>query len=184
MMLQKGAKCCSAAHCTAHQVYHPEKHLRRYCTRCHWWYHIRCLTQIDTVANLRAAPPTADSEPAWWIVWKAPARVPMDIADDLENLLTMPIQRGYNPAPRGAHPLLTVEQFTVTLRQKVKNDEAQLPITAAAAEVFIHDLLVPSMFDDRDPAYREAKAAVQSLARIPFSERVIYRCPDRHHHFL
>ena len=40
------------------------------------------------------------------------------------------------------------------------------------------------MFDDRDPAYREAKAAVQSLARIPFSERVIYRCPDRHHHFL
>ena len=66
----------------------------------------------------------------------------------------------------------------------MKNDEAQLPITAAAAEVFIHDLLVPSMFDNRDPAYREAKAAVQSLARIPFSERVIYRCPDRHHHFL
>ena len=165
-------------------MYHPETHELRFCTHCQRWYHVSCLEPRDTVANLRALPATTGSKPAWWIVWDAPAAVPRDVGEDLENLVTMPIQRGYRPGPRGAHPLLSAEKFTLALRRCVKDHRYQPPTTTAEAEVFVHNLLKACLFDKGDPAFRESTAYMRWFSRIPFTERVIYKCPQHPSHFL
>ena len=182
--LQQGGECCRRRVCVFRTFYHPEAQKMRYCTDCKVWYHIACCQSLDTVANLRGGAATSGSEPAWWVVWKAPANTPRDIANDLENLVSMPLQRGYVQAGADAHPILSIEAFTVALRKLVKPQTFQVPATRALTQAMLHELLKSTLLDQRDSTIRDAAAAVRLIARVPLTERVIYKCPRRSHHTI
>ena len=163
-------------------VYHPESHVLRYCTRCVRWYHIRCLRRRGTVASMRMAAQTNGTP--WWTVWTPPANIPANVAVVLVRLVTLPIQRGHRRGPPGTHPLLSFERFSTTLRRLVQADDAPLPATSAQAEALIQQLLEISVADPNESTLCEAAAAIRWLGRVPLDHRIIYSCPRRETHSL
>ncbi len=182
--MQQGPACCSTEHCVSGRFYYPEEQPLRYCTHCERWFHIGCMRQVGTVASIRAASYAPGSAPARWIVWKAPTSTPSHVASDLEHLVTLPIQRGYLLGPPGAHPLLSMEMFSIALRQAVRSSRFKAPTTTTEAEVMLQTLLKTTLLENNEPSLREATAAIHWLARIPMGQRPIYECPRRSHHVL
>ncbi len=142
------------------------------------------MRHVGTVASIRAATYAPGSEPPSWIMWRAPANTPPHVANYLESLVTFPIQRGYLAGPPGAHPLFSLEMFSIALRQAVRSPRFQAPATPSEAELMLQNLLKSTLLENNEASLREATAAIHWLARIPMSERAIYQCPRRDHHVL
>ncbi|RDX39906.1 hypothetical protein OH76DRAFT_1490742 [Lentinus brumalis] len=181
---KQGVACCSSERCVSGRLYYPEEQQLRYCTHCPRWYHIRCMRQVGTVASIRAATYAPGSEPPSWIMWRAPANTPPHVANYLESLVTFPIQRGYLAGPPGAHPLFSLEMFSIALRQAVRSPRFQAPATPSEAELMLQNVLKSNLLENHEPSLREATAAIHWLAHIPMNERAIYQCPRRDHHVL
>ena len=173
---------CHKDLCTVQNVYHPESHAMRYCTRCARWYHICCLRPRGTIASIRMDPETEHTP--WWTVWTPPPGIPSDIADLLVRLVTMPMQCGHQDLGGGIHPLLSFEKFTDTLRCMFEERDIVLPATPGDSEHLMRRLLEMSVAGLNEHALSEADAAIRWLADQPLDQRIIYFCPRREVHFL
>lgn len=164
--------------------YNPEVDRVRYCTGCRRWFHLGCLQPLDTVANLRQSAALQITDATWWVLWKARANIPKRAADDLESLVTLPIQRVQLGRPSGAHPLLSNEVFSLALRDAVKSPSFQCPSTTNEAHQWLNGLLRTALLDHSEMSILQGSAIVRWLASIPLKDRIIMRCPHSSRHVL
>lgn len=130
--LQPGGPICDPLHCRQANFHLPERDVVRFCTECRIWYHVGCLELLDQVSNLRGGHPEIRL-PAW-LTWFPPAHAHPTVANELVEIITLPIQRGFVGLAAGYHPIISLESLLRLLRHDVLAKDFELPSTLSCLE--------------------------------------------------
>ncbi len=151
----------------------------RFCELCRKWYHIGCVSRLQTVAHYRTQ--NIPSLPAW-LTWTPPANADRTTGPDLAPLVTLPIQRNY-PELFPARSV-SFEMLLGQVRQDILNPHWRYPTTADAQVTYIQALIRRFTVPDEPLVRWHALNDFIKLMKVPLTDRYLYRCPRSSEHFM